>query len=233
MTTYKEPDLPTFEEQKPDLAKKVPKSWKSKAVIGATISILGIGVFGAHQHLKSNTIPESCGVEEWWGTLSNYQYNLCIRSHHGGAFGPIYVAHLTEQEAFRIIIERLEAVGIKFNNEAVIDSIEHILTDRTIEMKLLDDANVRITHISWLDSNMPFSNRGSAFSREIAKTLTEQTPDMSVGAFHTPGQWVNTDGGNNRLTRSRANEIRTELLADLDEQIQDFIDQLDAEGVLD
>jgi len=240
MTDYKVPELPTYEENKPDLASKLPSRWKSKAAIAAVSGILGASaltgctLFEREASSSSNNFQLSdCGEEDWWGTLSNFQYDLCIRSHHGGFVGPSYVAHLTEQEVFGIISSRLEAVELNFNDsspEYIVD-IWRPYSEEGIAIDLFNsEHNVGIVHASWLESYQPFYAHGRAFSSVVAEAFVEQVPNLTVGVFNTPGQNL---GFEDSLNASNAAEIRSELLEDLDEQIQEFIDQLQEEGIID
>ena len=90
MEDYQTPDLPTYQDTKPDLSKKIPTRWKNKAMIAATSLTL----------------------------LSTIPLSSCIPGlHHGGAGGaPMYVVQLTEQEAIEIIRAQLEETGLRFND---------------------------------------------------------------------------------------------------------------------
>ena len=141
MENYNAPDLPTYIDKRPDLSKKTPRRWKNKAVIAATIGLLGTTVLTGCAFFES-TIPE--------------HPIYCRSIHHGGAGGgPIYVAHLTEQEALEIIRDQLEEVGLNLNEvqpplsvmvegiyEEGFDGEEaHRLLRDDIEMHLLDEEN--------------------------------------------------------------------------------------------
>jgi len=70
-------------------------------LIAATIGLLG------------TTALTCCAVFE--NTIPEHPI-YCRSIHHGGAGGgPIYVAHLTEQEALTIIRDQLEEVGLNLN----------------------------------------------------------------------------------------------------------------------
>ena len=239
MPHYKKPDLPTYEENKPNLASKLPNRWKSKAVLATVTGILGVStltgctIFESEPAVSNYFSQADCGEEDWFGTLSNFKYDLCIRSHHGGAHGPIYVAHLTEQEVFGIISSRLEAVGLHLNDEVPRNAVEDFW-GQIIAIDLFDSQhNVGVVHLSWLISNQPFSARERAFSTQIAESFAEQTHDVTIGVFNTPGQMLGWGSEDAEINAGLATDIRSELLADLDEQLDAFIDQLQEEGVID
>ena len=235
MTEYNVPELPTYEADKPDFTSKLPYRWKSKAIAAIATGILGINVLSGCS-IFEQVIPEACGVDEWWAELSNFRYDLCVRLHHGGAGVAVYVAHLTEQEVFGIIKDRLAAASLEFNDEPPehdVDIWGFFEQDTAIDLFNSQD-NIGIIHLSWAGSNMPFSSRGRDASQMVANAFSEQAPDINIGVFNTPGQRLRDENWNEiRLTRSNAVDIRANLLENLDEQLQEFLDQLQEAGVID
>jgi len=233
MEDYKVPEMPTYEENKPDLTSKLPSRWKNKAMIAVMAGVLGANALtGCTMFEQEVSIPDACGEEEHWGLLNNFQHDLCVRSHFGGAVGsPIYIAHLTEQEVFWIISDRLEAVGLNFeDNSPPGYYADGFWQDTTID--LFDSRlNIGIIQLSWIDSNGPFSSRGRELTRLVAEAFTNQEHDITVGVFDTPGYSLGWDSS--QINARYAAEIRSDLLDDIDEQIQDFIDQLQEKGIID
>ena len=222
---YTIPDLPTYTDNNSNLKKKVPARWKNKAVIAAVAGLLGSSsLAGCSIHQNNDFTRYDCGEErDWHDALSNFAYDLCVRLHHGGFGTSVYVAHLTEQEVFGIIKMRLEEAGFNFNVRPPSYYVKTFYHD--IALDLFDkERSVGVAHISWIDSNTPFSGRGRGYSKWIAEQFAEQTNDITFGVFNTPGEWL--ERNNHRITEREAKNIRPILLEDLNEQLEDFIAQL-------
>ena len=96
---YETPELPSLEAAKGDtsLLERLPKRWRRNAKVVACVGVVALGLV----HLANGP--------------SISQGRLSFSTHNGGAgSGPMYVVHLTEQEAFGIIRARLEEAGLNF-----------------------------------------------------------------------------------------------------------------------
>ena len=208
MKDYKAPELPTYEENKPDLTKKFPLRWKNKAIIAATIGIVSAGALAkcTFERHTSTLAPDICGERGYLRNFRDFEYDLCIRVHHGGFGGaPVYVAHLTEQEVLGIISARLEEVGLIFGDEPPSHWID------------LFDANYNVGIVQ-LNIIEVLSRTRLVFDG-IAKEH-----NITIGEFIPPSRLLENDFGMRiRLNARRAAEIRPALLENLNEQIQEFI----------
>ena len=226
---YKTPDLPTLEKGKPSSLKKVPARWKKKAMIVAISGYLGALPLAGCSANQNDFTRYDCGEGYWLATLNNFAYDLCVRLHHGGFGSAFYVAHLTEQEVFGMIKARLEEAGFNFTGLPPY-YIETRFSDVALDL-FDEERSVGIAHISWPDSNRAFSSIGREYSDWLAKQFAEQINDIKIGVFNTPGAVL--DRNNDRITAREARDIRPTLLEDLNEQLEDFIAQLQEEGIID
>ena len=113
LENYQAPDLPQLVEAQPDLLKKVPSRWKAKAVIAVATGILGTtALTGCGSQIPSFTPIEYTGNPIPAPNVRASRI-YCSDLHFGGSGGaPIYVAHLTEQEALNIIGQQFFQAGI-------------------------------------------------------------------------------------------------------------------------
>jgi len=217
---YSAPKIPTLTEvsNQPAPLKKLPHRWKKHAMVVAGVGILKLSaLFGCY--------------------ISNCDSSLDLRIHHGGAGFASYVVHLTEQEAFDMIRTRLEAAGLTFDAEPPAYIVEHWLDD--IYLDLFDsERGVAVSHLSWEDSHRAFSARGRWFTKWATGEFAEQT-DLLVGVFYNPGDEVRGPGSPHRgPTPSRfavniiGAQVRPELEERLNQQIDDFIEQLRHLGII-
>ena len=222
---YETPEIPTYADNKPNLEKKLPSRWKNKAMIVAVSGLLGVTSLVVN---PNSFTAQDCGEEVW---LRNFAHDLCVRVHHGGLTGaPIYVAHLTEQEVFEIIKTRLEEVGFNFN---AIPPSYYVESFRDVSLDLFDEEHgIGVVHISWLYSDWsPHSARGQSYSRWLVNQFAKQTNDITVGVFYTSGEGFRRISS--RINAIEANLLRLVLLEDLNEQLDDFIAQLQEERIID
>jgi len=208
---YQKPNLPTYHDTKPDLSKKVPSRWKNKAMIAA----IGLGLFG--------TIP-----------LSGCEFHL------GGAGpAPIYVAHLTEQEALNMIRIQLEEAGLNFDSEVPSYTIQRWGGPRWenhVGINLFDEEkNVAITLINMYDDAISSidwgEDAGGRWQADRIETeFSEQHKKMIFGVFYNPSSrrvWRNRNDG-----QPHTEEEFETLTEQLEDQVQNFIHQLREEGII-
>jgi hypothetical protein len=170
--------------------------------------------------------------------------DLVFLVHGGGAGSAVYVAHLTEQEAFGIIRAHLEAVGLRFD-EAPPEYSVNIGGWRDIDFRfdLFDvDKNVAVSNVSWGHSNLPFTSRGSWLARDVADEFAKLNTGINIGVFYNPGEyfwqteweWDEGDGYifSNKPAAEEIAERRPILEQRLAEQVYVFIAWLYNEGVL-
>jgi len=214
LENYEAPALPRLDDAKPELLQQVPSRWKNKAMIAA----VGLSLLSA--------VPLSgCSL------------------HHGGAgASPMYVVHLTEQEALAMIRNELEAVGLNFESEIPSYTIEHWggeRWERNVGIDLFDEEkNVAITFINMYSdaiSSVDWDNGGGGGSHRwraeyIATEFGEAYPDVIFGVFYNPRrgrEWRHRD--RERPHTDEEIEILTERL---ERQIHAFIEQLREAGIV-
>jgi len=117
MEDYQAPKFPTYKDEKPNLAKKVPARWKGKGIIATATGLLSAAALtgcGMTQPTASTTTePAMTELPIPIAPPLVMEPHYCSNLHHGGSGGaPLYVAYLTEQEALGIIRNQLEAAGL-------------------------------------------------------------------------------------------------------------------------
>ena len=203
---YQAPSLPTYEDAKPDLKKIVPSRWKNKVMVAATSLAL----------------------------LTPLPLSGCQCFHLGGAGpAPIYVVHLTEQEALVMIRNQLEAVGLNFSDEVPLYSVEDWYLG-AVGVDLFDeDHNVAVTFVNGHGdgtSSLSHDDCNSGCANWIREGLSEQNEAITFGVFYNPS------ARRERRECGRGNPHTEEELAyltdRLETQIAAFISQLRKEGII-
>jgi len=270
MESYQAPKVPTLEEvyKNPEPLKKLPGRWAKNAAVVTCVGILGVSTLagclpsppvGGQQYGNGNGETETTGGGEngngngYGSGYNGYeQFDLVIRLHGGGAGGVGYVVHLTEQEALGIIRAQLEAAGLRFGATppGYIAFDDDTWLPR-IGLDLYDSANnVAVAHLSWENSNVPFSWWGREGAEQVAQAFAEQT-DMPVGVFYTPGffpgwdamgDWFEDEDGEwvhippedpTEEQREQAlTEARPLLEERVAEQVEEFINFLREQGIV-
>jgi len=213
MEDYEVPGLLALEEGKPELLMKMPSRWKNKVMI-ATRGLLGV------------TALTSCYEEQ-------------RQLHHGGeAINPIYVVHFTKQEALDMIRAQLEAAGLNFDNEVTPYKIEGVVDHRwlgNVGIDLFDkERNVAITLMCMYEDATSTMVWGQWLygweATEIETEFSEQHEEITFGVFYNPSrerQWRYREG------KQPPTEEEIEILTEqLENQVQDFIQQLREDGVI-
>jgi len=202
---------------------------------------------------------------------------LNLRVHFGGSgSGPFYVVHFTEQEALGIIRAKLEAAGLNFDATPPEHAVEFWPGD--VGLDLFDEEKgIAIAHISWEDSNMPFTGlTRSVLTDYLTEKFAEMENDILVGVFYNHGEtigegkwwereygrpeapdWIDENGnlieefipdwwsesdrewwesrvwwGADGPTPEAIEAARPALKEHINTQVQEFIDFLQAEGIL-
>lgn len=231
MEDYIAPKLPTYADDLPDISKKIPRRWKRRAVIAATVGILG------------TTALTGCSVIEH--IVPNHPI-VCPDLHWGGAgMSPIYVVQLTEQEALELIRNQLEEAGLSLSEVSpartvTIDGVyvdfedadePHRILQDEIEMQLVDEESeigIALVSLSWRWS------LDSACTREIGERITQTFSaehGISVGAFFGTEGFI-WDGEEVSNHEERVDEERVIIEDKLTDQVQNFIEQLRREGIV-
>ena len=178
-------------------------------------------------------------------TGSYTEFDLNVRVHTGGfGSGPFYVVHLTEAEALSIIRAQLEAAGLRFGAAPPELHIGNLSGSPPPNLALdLFDAEKETAAmlISWEDNNRRFASR--SFAREVTRAIARQDYDFTTGVFYNPGKNVGwREGGFARgwegaeepgpPSEEQKAEARANLVANLNQQTQQFIELLQTEGIL-
>jgi hypothetical protein len=156
---------------------------------------------------------------------------------HGGGGGswPFYVVYFTEHEVLNFIRASLEEAGLNFSENLP----KHTVNFGLFNFGLIlydEEKNAAVSHVY-----MPFSN-GSRFAEHISDEFAQQEHDISVGVFYAPDVTVGwpwwyfeeeREAGDNYLpTPEDIEEARQMMIENLTEQVQNFIERLQREGVL-
>ena len=198
---YTPPEYPTNADAKnnPALLKKLPSRWRRNAAAAACVGLMGTM------------------------TLAGCP----IFPHHGGAGGaPIYVVHLTEQEALSIIRSLLEDAGLNFDNTSMTYVVQ-LPNLGVIPLDLFDmDKDIGVTLTVSRTSGNWWG--GSWAKQQIEEAFSKQWSKLTVGVFDCPGQdfWTTTPND------SQKEEAREKLKEHLSEQVSEFIKLLQHKGIL-
>jgi len=208
VTKYQAPELPTFEESKPELLKKVPNRWKNKAIIAvASLSL-----------------------------LSTVSLSGCSRLHHGGAgMAPIYVTYLTEQEVLEIIRLRLEEIGLNVVEPENFDpmiigingQIERVGISLFSEENRLGIVVINLGERAGHSGHWNTSIRREAIKTELLNDSVEHIHILFVPDDHFEEVW-SLEEHENQLSLAHG-RIEGRLL----ENLEELIDQLREDGMID
>jgi len=212
MEDYQTPDLPTYQDTKPDISKKIPRRWKNKAM--------------AVTSLFSMTTLTGCSIYESLTTIDSDPWETDWL-HHGGAGGsPLYVAYLTEQEALGIIRAQLAEVGLKF--EEPLQSYSVQINWNTAEVILVhEEKDIRIAFVDrwwgWNNEEREMEERFEFTENAIHQFADEFEINVNSVIFNFQDEvW----------TRDDESQRREEIEADLIQQVQDFINRLREDGII-
>ena len=218
---YKAPQVPTLEDShdNPVLLKKLPSRWQKSASVIACIGLVG-----------AMTLSTGCL------NLFTRNFHGCSEFHHGGSGAmPMYVVYLTEQEALGLIRTQLETAGLNFNATPPDYTANVWWNQDQLSLKLFDEE--KSVAIAYIDSDFvsvnnaqySFSVPGSELAEQAIESFAQQTNDISVGVFYNPGVRHNWSWDENNPNYE---ELKAELKEHLSAQVQEFIDLLQAEGIL-
>jgi len=208
-------------------------------------------------YIPSVEEPNDYPIVQQYEQMTEEELNL--RIHTGGAgAGPFYIVHLTEQEALSIIRAQLEAAGLNLSSPPLgytVSESENFqfwgAESGYFGLDLYDEENgVAISHITWEENNQPFfSHGGNWLANNVTEAFAEQMNDISVGVFFNPGEFLGyaedwwgweaenlLDFWDEEVyvppTAERKAEARIALVDNLTQQVQQFIEILQAEGIL-
>jgi hypothetical protein len=247
--SYTPPQIPTLEQIKNDSAflKQMPIRWRKSAAVLAVASVIGtcslMGLVGCGDSAAPTALTgERSDSSVTIPTVT--QEDLVFRAHHGGSAAAIYIVYMTEQEALGMIRSRLEAAGLRFGaTPPDTVTITHEWGSEDVQPIFYDsERDVAIAHSSW------------AYMKNHRETIT--LPDSPfLGLFGIPGTETNLrPNGDDEWIRHRipptpewigvpvseppetveteSARVRPILEADLNAQIDAFIELLQQEGIL-
>jgi len=272
MQSYSPPAYPTRGANPAAVLKKLPIRWAKNAAIIACLGALSLGALTGcgetPQTTATGPVPYSGETENTVETPATYPFDqypyatlieerafdIFVRTHHGGSGGgPIYVAHLTEQEALGIVRNALEEAGFDFSSNVPAHEIEWWPTE-TLPIHLYDAQKNRAV----VFADLPHNNWTWQFGTEreleqIHEGFAQQT-DLPVEVFYCEGyilgwsgfgdehgEWIAPIGGRDDwdaefdVNTTKEEQLRLAgpaLEQSLLTQVQAFIDQLRGEGVL-
>jgi len=233
MQDYTPPTYPTRGTNPPAALKKLPMRWAKNAAIIACLGALSLGALtgGMAEGMPPASYNDSTpGVTAAYlqdsnpYTESGRTFDIEVRTHHGGdGGGPIYVAHLTEQEALGIIRNRLYQAGISFD-APVPDYVATIKTpwetEITATLSLFDEPTRQgiVFPIPW-----EWRPIESALQQDF-----KQRFDVSATFMRNPGESI----ARSTLTQEEKQEAGGVLKERLVSQVDAFIEQLHTDGIL-
>ena len=202
---YTLPEYPTNIDanNNPTLLKKLPSRWRKSAAAAACVGLIGSAVF--------------TGCPPFF-------------PHGGGSGGaPIYVAHLTEQEALSFVRAQLEEAGLDFSTAPPeSDYIVYLIGLGIVRLELFDEEkDVAITIIAERDAD-EYCQGSSYMKKEVEKAFSILAPDLTVGVFYCPGEYFWEGTPNN----SQKEELKELLKEHLSTQVSEFIELLQTKGKL-
>ena len=256
MENYTPPSLPTLAEGKPKQLAKLPVRWQKNAAVIACAGIMGFSFLtGCVPQNTSNTPATGIAptLTHMLSDFSNYEYALDIRAHFGGSgAGPVYVAHLTEQEVIGIVRTQMRNVGVYMEtappysvevpsdpNSLMYDH-EHIT--HTVALNLFDaDKRIGLAFNS-TPSEQGWHNFAWVDESAVSPTFMAQhniLADLIRPHGHTVldtwGWWNDSDEDSpptfDGLTDEEEQEVRKILHAQLGRQLQAFVNRLHADGI--
>ena len=200
---YNPPEYPTNIDanSNPALLKKLPSRWQKNAAAAACVGLMGSVVLTG-----------------------------CPWIHFGGSGpAPIYVAHLTEQEALNFVRAQLEEAGLDFSTTPPESNyIVYLIGLGAIRLELFDeDKNVAITIVAERNDD-EYCQGSSYIKEEIEKAFFEMDPELTVGVFYCPGKYF-WDGTPND---SQKEELKESLKRHLSDQVSEFIELLQTQDKL-
>ena len=149
---------------------------------------------------------------------------------HGGGSGgaPMYVAHLTEQEALAVIRPLLEAAGLVFGAPPAVPYIVYIIGWGAVGIELFDQGkNVGIALLAERQGD-EYCQGSSHMKDEVAKAFSLLDPNLKIGVFFCPGEYFQ----NGTPSANQKEKMKEALEAHFTKQAGEFIEQLRNKGVL-
>jgi len=217
LKAYKAPALPTLHNKdNPARLNKLPARWQKNAAVAACAGVLGAALLAS---CASTALLVRPVIDDW--------------PHYGGSGAmPMYVVQLTEQESLGVIRAQLEAAGLNLSADVpdVRADFWGVSAQQNIGLDLFDaEKNVAIVHVGDEVSNW----RRSEFAQLAAQAFAQQS-NMPVGVFYSPSGFVDAYDWNETtpFDETEKQEARMNIEASLAEQVQAFIEFLQAEGVL-
>jgi len=208
---YTPPALPMLADR-PEL-KKLPARWKRNAAVVACAGIMGAALLSG---CTNNTTSWRCD-------------GCCDWPHYGGAGAmPMYVVHLTEQESLGVLRTQLETAGL--NLSADVPDYSVVIDTHTVGLDLFDaERNTGIALIGDEVSNW----QRSEFAQQAAQEFARQT-DMPIAVFYSPSEWIDAYCWNEDapVNEAESQQARVNIEERLTTQVQEFIEFLQAEGIL-
>ena len=211
---YKSPKYPTYLSVDSDrlLLKKLPSRWQKNIGALACVTLLGAttilgGCFG---------LFNGCGCPE------------CGSVHFGGAGVPAYVVYLTEQEAIGVIRNKAEYLGLELNDTPPDITVGD--SWRETRLKLFnEEKNIALAHVGPTDRWDFWGNSWQAQNTQTAfnNLLENEDSNLTVKVLYSNGEPTRCCPSDEQRA-----EITQRLKAHLSAQVRDFIEFLQAEGVI-
>ena len=236
---YEAPKIPTYQDEKPDLIKKVPARWKKKGIVAmAAIKALGVASLTGCTNQEPSFTPIADTGEATPAPSLGRSTVYCSDLHHGGSGGaPLYVAYLTEQEALNIIGQEFAQAGLNLNEALPRPRVnardiyyelgnfgmahtERTMFENYVEMQFIDEeSGVGIVLINRWEWGIGWTC--PTVVKESIEQRFQREHGISVHVIFEAGAWDWVDA-----ERSLLLELAEERLT---EQIEEVIDQIRAD----
>ena len=153
-----------------------------------------------------------------------------------------YFAHFTDEQALAIIQARFEEAGLNFTNDVPIYTVERYggrRWGRDVGIDLFDEErNVAITFINLNANTISSVNSGGGsqhwLTTQITQEFSEDFEEIHFGVFYNPSVWRPWDMQRRWFSSQSHTDLEIERLTEqLENQIQEFIEQLRRDGLID
>jgi len=245
MSSYDTPKYPTFEQTKHDskLLRKLPSRWKTNVAVIACVGALGLGMASVSGcALTYNTGYVGTDIPFAWNAI----YDELQITHHGGGGGaPIYLVHLSENEAGAILLARLKYFGLKLDSHMPYNSPLFNSWNRYLNEILYNIIEFSMYNSS-LDVGIVFLDRTASiyFAQRLSESFNEIS-DMTIGVFYNDVRFFGrSEYWSDLTTEERMNYTPTEFTAEqlephrellrqrMIDQADEFIADLRERGIL-
>jgi len=215
---YEAPKYPVYIQARnnPDLLKKLPSRWQKNANVIGCLGTIGMLTLTGCPPFFGNNICSECGF-----------------AHHGGSGGaPIYIIYLTEQEALSLIQTKAQEAGLNLDSELPDYTVPiNVWNKEELGLDFYDEEkDVALTLVNLSESGYQWCNVN--LNKNIAETAKKEFAklenDTTVGVFYNPAKPFGFNEPDEKATEDAEKVLSGNLAA----QVQEFINWLQAQGII-